>query len=288
MQSSPDNLELTLRIFLKSQTNIMKEEVKIICDILWIVLKQMCRKMPDLTSTIEDFESQIDMFKTYPELYWEKEKNKVSSKAFNESELRPFWLYLLLKLNKNEKHKNLVNKRFNTVLKMAWVRFIGWLLGDIEKANYFMLAYHAAVTNEIDPDEINADLNANKKGDEISFKNYLTRFPTILKETENNEEDDEKTKELKINAINMAYSIIKDGEYKCRINILSPDFRSTHAIISISGFTSENEDMEAHWKSVPYSTLSSPLNDRHFFKLAGGLDKGDFYFIQIYIKNSNK
>ena len=41
---------------------------------------------------------------------------------------------------------------------------------------------------------------------------------------------------------------------------------------------------------VPYSTLSSPpLNDRNFAKLGGGgLDKGDFYFPQIYIKNLKK
>ena len=32
--------------------------------------------------------------------------------------------------------------------------------------------------------------------------------------------------------------------------------------------------------------LSLPQNDRHFAKLGGGgLDKGDFYFKQIYIKN---
>ena len=103
-----------------------------------------------------------------------------------------------------------------------------------------MLAYDAAVTNETDPEEIDVDLNASKKDDEISFKNYLTRFSSILKEVKNNEVDDEETKDLKINAINKAFSIIKDGDYKCRINILSPDFRSTHAIISISGFTSEN------------------------------------------------
>ena len=96
-----------------------------------------------------------------------------------------------------------------------------------------MLAYNAAVTNETDPEEIDADLNASKKDDEISFKNYLTRFPSILKEVKNNEEDDEETKELKVNAINMAYSIIKDGDYKCKINILSPDFRSTHAIHNV-------------------------------------------------------
>ena len=30
--------------------------------------------------------------------------------------------------------------------------------------------------------------------------------------------------------------------------------------------------------------LVPPLNDRHFAKLGGGLDKGDFYFPQIYIK----
>ena len=36
--------------------------------------------------------------------------------------------------------------------------------------------------------------------------------------------------------------------------------------------------------SLPYSTLSSPLNDYHFAKLGGGLDKADFYFINIYIK----
>ena len=28
-----------------------------------------------------------------------------------------------------------------------------------------------------------------------------------------------------------------------------------------------------------------PLNDRHFTKLGEGLDKGDFYFRQIYLKN---
>ena len=31
-----------------------------------------------------------------------------------------------------------------------------------------------------------------------------------------------------------------------------------------------------------------PLNDRHFAKLGGGLDKGDFYFINICIKNFEK
>ena len=32
--------------------------------------------------------------------------------------------------------------------------------------------------------------------------------------------------------------------------------------------------------------LVPPQNDRHFAKLGGGgLDKGDFYFPQIYIKN---
>ena len=40
---------------------------------------------------------------------------------------------------------------------------------------------------------------------------------------------------------------------------------------------------------IPYSTLSSPpQNDRHFAKLRGGLDKGDFYFPQIYIKIRKK
>ena len=35
---------------------------------------------------------------------------------------------------------------------------------------------------------------------------------------------------------------------------------------------------------LPYLMLSSPpQNDRHFAKLEGGLDKGDFYFSHIYI-----
>ena len=37
---------------------------------------------------------------------------------------------------------------------------------------------------------------------------------------------------------------------------------------------------------IPNSTLSSPLNDHHFTKLGEGLDKGDFYFHQIYIKKN--
>ena len=42
------------------------------------------------------------------------------------------------------------------------------------------------------------------------------------------------------------------------------------------------------WWIIPYSTLSSPQNDRHFAKLGGGLDKGDFYFKQIYIQKNLK
>ena len=35
---------------------------------------------------------------------------------------------------------------------------------------------------------------------------------------------------------------------------------------------------------LPYSTLSSPLNDRHFAKFGGELDKGDFYFPKFTLK----
>ena len=41
-------------------------------------------------------------------------------------------------------------------------------------------------------------------------------------------------------------------------------------------------------KNIPYSTLSSPpLNDRHFAKLGGGLDKGDLFLPNLY-KNFEK
>ena len=39
---------------------------------------------------------------------------------------------------------------------------------------------------------------------------------------------------------------------------------------------------------VPYSTLSSPLNDCLLPNSEGGLDKGDFYFRQIFIKKLGK
>ena len=39
---------------------------------------------------------------------------------------------------------------------------------------------------------------------------------------------------------------------------------------------------------LPYSTLSIPPNDRHFVKLGGGLDKGDFYFPNLHKKLGKK
>ena len=164
--------------------------------------------------------------------------------------IRKVWLYFILKLNKILENSNFNKIRFCAVIKNACIRFLGRLMEDIDKAKLFMLAYDSAVSNAFDQNENEFSSLVIEDTDEVHFDTYcnkmLETFDSINK---NNILDLTKL------YIELGWKIFNSDKYKWIFKKLTPEVYSTHAIICISGFTSENSNMIEQWKAIINSDL---------------------------------